>query len=210
MITRVWLQAGHLRAQNHARSKERVGQRDDAVPVVHGVRESQRISSGGGIVGAHGAEVFADGLPGIVVRKRRAARQPAREQFGAVRVRPEGHVRQHGAVQVRHLHVLTGSVGQEALARLRVGHHAHVTHREALAEAFVIAEQEQAILLHRTAQRAAELIAAEWRNAALVEIIRRIERAVAQKLEQRSVQRVAADCVTTNTCAPARLPYDAP
>ena len=54
-----------------------------------------------------------------------------------------------------------------------------------LPEAFVVAEEEQPVLLQRAAQRAAELILPEGRRErGLVEEVARIQGAVAQKFEQ--------------------------
>ncbi len=112
---------------------------------------------------------------------------------GAVGLRPEREVRQHRRIQIRNRRVDARGVGKRALAHLRIRNHAHAAQRQRLAEAFVVAEQEQLVLLERAAQRAAELVPAERRrNGRLVEEIARIESAVAQKFEQRSVQRIGS------------------
>ena len=61
-----------------------------------------------------------------------------------------------------------------------------------LAEAFVITKEEELVLLDGTAQRAAEAVAPEWRDGALVEEIARVERAIAQEFVERAVQAIAA------------------
>ena len=71
-------------------------------------------------------------------------------------------------------------------------HYAHVADGQTLAEAFVVAEDEDAILLDGTADRAPELVAAEGRHRSGVEEVTRIELAVAEEFEEASVQGVAA------------------
>ena len=73
-----------------------------------------------------------------------------------------------------------------------VGHHAHVAYCQRLPETFVIAEQKQLVFLQRAAQRAAELISPERRNGGPIEEVARVQIAIAQKLEQRSVQTIGA------------------
>ena len=57
-----------------------------------------------------------------------------------------------------------GGVGKQSLAHLRIGDHADAALRQRLAEAFVVAEEKQPVLLERTAQRAAELVLPEGRD----------------------------------------------
>ncbi len=130
-------------------------------------------------------------LLGIVVRKCRAAGQTVHQQLGTVGLRPEREVGQHRLVQIRHRRIDAGGVGKRSQAHLRVGNHADAALRFRLPETFVIAEQKQPVLLERPAQRAAELVLAERRiEGGLRKEAARIESAVAEKLEQRSMQRI--------------------
>ena len=99
----------------------------------------------------------------------------------------------------------------ESQPRLRVGDDGHVATAPGLAETFVVAEQEQVVLLDGAAQRAAELVAAEGRNGCLVEESRAHRaRCCAGIRTSEPCRLLVPDCVTTLTCAPARLPYSAP
>src|SRR5690348_8943552 len=57
-----------------------------------------------------------------------------------------------------------------------------------LPKAFVVSEQEELILLDRAAQRTAKAVALELRDRPLIEKITRVQRAVAKKIVNRSMQ----------------------
>ena len=81
---------------------------------------------------------------------------------------------------------------QIAGARVGVGNQVHAGLVQVLAESFVVGEDEGLVLLHRAAQRAAELVARETRDGTAVEEIARIESIVAQELVKRSVELVGS------------------
>ena len=107
-------------------------------------------------------------------------------------------------------------VWQPALPRLQIRNHGDVADDEPVPESFVIPKEEQPVLLDRPPDTAAELISSERRSGALharsraeIEDGPRIERAVAQKFENRSVKLIRAGLRNATTCAPARFPYSA-
>src|SRR5262245_28729720 len=59
-------------------------------------------------------------------------------------------------------------------------------------EPFIVAEEEHTIFFDGSARAGAELISAEWSDRTLIEEIPRIERAVAQKFEDRSMELVCS------------------
>src|SRR5207249_6122596 len=83
-----------------------------------------------------------------------------------------------------------GRIRQPALSRFVVRNDRHVADSEAMTESFIVAEKKNAILLERTSAAGAELISPEWSDGTLIEEIARIERAVPEKFENRSVELV--------------------
>ena len=78
--------------------------------------------------------------------------------------------------------------------------------------AVVVDEEERTIALDRSAERAAELVAAQhfFRKALeLVEVRIRVERGVPHELVQRAVDAFVPLRVTSSTCPPAERPYSA-
>ncbi len=185
-------QAGHLAAQSFSRSEQRVGLGNGALAIVDGVGGRKRVPVAEDIVRPQSSEIFADGLSRIVVGQRCAARQAAHRQLRTIRGRPELHVLQHRRIQFGDGSVDARGIRQQSQPRFGVGNHADVALRQHLPEAFIVTEQEPLVLLERTSQRAAELVSAKRRNRALVEEVAGVEIAVAEKLEQRTVQLVGA------------------
>ncbi len=130
-----FLRAGHLGAQRFVRRKQRICQRDEAVPVVDGVDASEPIAAAQRVIGARGAEIFADRLAGIIVGERRPA--PALRTVG---LGPKGHVCEHRRIQIGDLLIHSRGVWQQAQARFGVGNHSDVSDCQGLAETFVVAE----------------------------------------------------------------------
>src|SRR5439155_3416052 len=83
-------------------------------------------------------------------------------------------------------------VGKIAQSRIGVWHQRHVRKTEILPVAFVVAEQEELVLLDRAAQGQAEVITLELRNLLLIEVVSSVQRGIAQKLIRRPVQAVCA------------------
>src|SRR6059036_1031217 len=59
-------------------------------------------------------------------------------------------------------------------------------------ESFIVAEEEHTIFFDGSTRAGAELISAEWSDRTLIEEIPRVERTVAQKFEDRSVELVCS------------------
>lgn len=184
--------AAYLHAQRGVGGKQGIRQGNQAIAVVNRVGRRERVSIPRGIVGSQRAEILADRLLGILVGKRGSAGDPIGQQLRTVGRRPERHVWQHVPVQARNLGLHARSARQEAEPRLGVGHYADAADRQALPEPFVIAEQEEAVLPERSAQRAAELIPPEGRHERLIQNIARVQGAVAQKLEYAAMRGVAS------------------
>ena len=68
-----FLRAGHLAAQGHGRSEQRIGLRDYAIAIVDGVGAGKSIAVAQDVIRAQRAEVFLNALSGIVKRFRGAA-----------------------------------------------------------------------------------------------------------------------------------------
>src|SRR5207244_3171267 len=79
-----------------------------------------------------------------------------------------------------------------AQSRIGVWHQRHVRKTEILPVAFVVAEQEELVLLDRAAQGQAEVITLELRNLLLIEVVSSVQRGIAQKLVRRPMQAVCA------------------
>ena len=76
---------------------------------------------------------------------------------------------------------------------------------------FVVAEQEQPVLLERPSQRAAELVLPERRNEDVcAKKLRESSALLRRNSNSEPCSALVPDCVTTLTCAPARFPYSAP
>src|SRR2546429_9724073 len=72
-----------------------------------------------------------------------------------------------------------GAAGQEPSACVAVRHQGHPAESQVLPEAFIVSEEECLALDDRSAKRTAEYAALKLRNGSLIEIISRVQRAVA-------------------------------
>ena len=95
-----------MRSALYGKANRGVGEGDQAVAIVESVGGGERIAIANGVIQPHGAEVFADGLFGIVVRERGAAGVAVRLLFRAVGLRPKRRkMAAYGGVQVGHRHI---------------------------------------------------------------------------------------------------------
>src|SRR5207248_2623945 len=77
-------------------------------------------------------------------------------------------------------------------ACVAVRHQRHTAQSQMLPEAFIVSEQECFALDDRSAKGTAEYVALKLRNGSLVEIISRVQRAVAQKFVGAPVELIGA------------------
>jgi len=83
-------------------------------------------------------------------------------------------------------------IRQRARTSLLVGYDAQAADGQCLPEAFVVAEQEQAIFLERSSRRRPELISLEGRSLCLIKKTPGIERAVSKEFKNGSMKSVRA------------------
>ena len=180
------LHARHLLPQALVDQAQRILRRRIRPTVVHRVHREQQIARCQIRIEAGRPEILADVLFRMAERLRDAA-----PQLRPVRHRPQRQQRRHRRV---HAHVLLRprAVRQISLACLVVRRQRHRAQPPVLPEAFVVAEQKQLVPPQRPSQRAPKLIPLEFRNRSLIEKVPRIQRAVAQELEPRAVQRICA------------------
>ena len=81
---------------------------------------------------------------------------------------------------------------QRSGTRRRIGHKVYSGLVQMLPESFIIGEQKRLVLPHRSAQRPAKLVALKSGRGTRVEVIRRVQRIISQKFQNRSVQLVAS------------------
>ena len=112
-------------------------------------------------------------------------------QLRAVLHRPQREQRRDRRIDADIL-LLPGRVGQIAQAGLIVRYESDSAQAPILAEAFVVAEEEELVGANGSSERAAELVALKLGNGALVEVVARIECAVADEFKCGAVQFVGA------------------
>src|SRR5215468_5950401 len=165
--------------------------------VIHRVDSCERIVRRKNLVEARGAKILANVLDRAAVRLGNAALRPGRcENFRPVRNRPESEQWPN----TRH------SGG----ARNTVRHKGDVAHAKVLPVAFVVAEEKCFVAANWAAERAAEDVAPELGDIALIKEVSGVERAVAHELIYGAMELICAPAVTMLTCAPGRFPYSAP
>ena len=97
------------------------------------------------------------------------------------------------------------------LAHLRIGDYADAAERLDLPESFVVSEEEQPVLLKGPPSARAELVLSEGGNEVpCVKKLRESRALLRRNSNNVPCSELVPDCVTTLTCAPARLPYSAP
>src|SRR2546421_4675385 len=85
-----------------------------------------------------------------------------------------------------------GAAWQEPSACVAVRHQRHTAQSQVLPEAFIVSKEECLALDDRSAKGTSEYVALKLRNASLVEIISRVQRAVAQKFVGAPVKLIGA------------------
>ena len=160
--------------------------------VVDGVDREEEVAIAEVFVEAGGAEVFADVLGGIGEGLGDAGGAAVGvEQFGTVGHGPE--IEQSGnTCAERDGGGAALAVGQNALPGLGVWNEGNVRQAEVLPIAFVVAEQEAAVVADGAAKRAAVVVALEVGDAGLVEVVAGVEEGVAEELVGRAVQSICA------------------
>ncbi len=176
------LHAGYLFAQAFVHQAQRILRGRVGSAVVDGVDGEEEIFAAEVVVKTRGAEVFADVLLGMAEGLRNSA-----AQFRTVLHRPQREQRRDGRIDADEL-LLSCGVGQIAQARLVVGHEGDGAQSPVLAEALVVAEEEELVRANGAAERSAELVALKLGNVALIEVVARIEGAVANEFECCAVQ----------------------
>ena len=126
------------------------------------------------LIDPRGAKVFANGL-----------QRTAGDLRDAVEVRIAGGGREPQIQQWLY-------AGHRSRARGQIGHERNRSLMQVLAKAFVVGKEESLVLLERSAQGPSELVALKWRSRSLIEIIRSIQRIVAQEFIDRAVPLVAS------------------
>ena len=111
------------------------------------------------------------------------------DHVGAEVLRGDHVARQHGHAWIQRVQA----------SRTVVGNNGHVRKSQPLTKAFVTAVQERFIFFDRTSQRAAKLVPLEGRDPLSSQSLTRgiekvpgVQRAIAQKLEERTVQSIGA------------------
>src|SRR4029077_3015075 len=117
------------------------------------------------LIEANSAEIFPDVLFGVAIGTGNAAGLAGSgEKFRSVRYRPQREQRLHA--------------GNRGCAGGCVGHQREIAEAKILPEAFVVTEDEGFVFAQRAAERAAEDVALEVRDASLIEEIAGVERGV--------------------------------
>ena len=188
------LDAGDLLAEGFIDDREGIGRGGVGGGVVDGVDAEEQILRTEVVVGARGAEVFADSLLGIAESARDAGGLAGGwvSQFRAIGRGPElqqiGDARGEADVDEG----AAGAGGKQALARIRVGDECDVAKAEVLSVTLVVAKEEDLVATDGTAERAAEVVALKFGNLLLVEVVAGVERAIAQELIGCAMQSVGA------------------
>ena len=138
-------------------------------------------------VEARGAEVLADVLRRMEKRIRRCR---CRIRGRLLRAKERAAGATEGSTPTNCS--LPGGVGKVSLPGPVVGHQRDGAEAPVLAEALVVAEEEELVCLDRPAERAAELVALEDGDGALVEVVSGVKSAVADELECGAVDLVGA------------------
>src|SRR5579871_3937742 len=127
----------------------------------------------------------------------------AASQVRAVLRRPKRKQRRDAGGNTDVLQLARGGVRQVTEPCLSVGNQGNVAQAQMLAEALVVAENEELVLDDRAAQRPAELVALKLGDRTSIEEVARVEVAVAQELVNAAVKLVRAGCCD-DTDLPAR------
>ena len=152
------LHARHLFAQALVDQAQRILRGRVRGAVVDGVDGEEQILAAEVVVKARGAEVFADMLLGVAEGLCDSA-----AKFRTVLHRPQREQGRDGRIDADKLFPAF-RVGQIALARPIVGHERDGAQAPVLAEALVVAEEEELVFANWSAERAAELVALKFGN----------------------------------------------